>query len=660
MPYRKLENFRITKKIDEKFCYTSYEAIDKNSEEPICLKLLDPELNDDKDTVFNFINGARVAKKLNNPNIFKILSYGTDETFHFIASEPIEYRPLTDLVLDTFSLSLEDLLRIFTNIAETLRYAHLNGLIHGILNPKSIYVNSQCDVKIDDFGFNWLVPEVFQRDTKDSRFLAQYIAPEYYKTPELIDGQGDIYSLGIILFETLNGKAPFQGDALPEIQVQHLKGRLPRLDYSSLNLPDELDNIIKHSLSRFKEQRYSNLNQFLDALTELNEKYADVPEGWEKKTVSAEQESRVKVPVTEAGSKFSVSKVVAGGALLLALSVAVIFGINRFWGEATPNLSNSETHLSPETNGTPVSEAEQEPATADSMVMDEEEEKIAPEESEAPEYQNGIVADTEKGVQQPSERPAVKSEAPSEAAAKPEPEPAPARVTMVVTSDNIPVEANVFLDDRFIGKTDRNGKFMVGDLEQGKTYAARVVKDGYNEESKTFTPSGSTSSLEFDIEPKQNVYGTLIIDAVPNADSVYVGGKRYRGETPLELRLHWGEHQVRLVNTKLNKEWQQTVNLKVGQVMRLKHDFTQVEYGRVAISLSNAHEFGFGYVYVDGKLWEDKHNTTPIELRLPVGVHTIEVKRDGFTASPSEVRVKVEENATKRVSFTFSKAEGAN
>lgn len=653
MAYRKLENFRITQKVEKKFCYTAYEAIDKNTEEPIYLKLLDPELNDDKDTVFNFINGARVARKLDNPNICKILSYGTDENFHFIASEPIPYRRLTDLILDTFSLSLPDLLLIFTNIAETLRYAHLNGLIHGILNPQSIYVNSDCDIKIDDFGFNWLVPEVFRKDTKASRFLAQYIAPEYYKTPELIDGQGDIYSLGILLFEILSGKAPFQGEALPEIQVQHLKGRLPRLDYASLNLPDELDTIIKHSLSRFKEQRYSNLNQFLDALTTLKEKYADVWQGWDEKTgPPAPKSTSAKIPAVDSVSKFRIFKVIAGGVILLSLLVAVIFGVNRFWSEASPPGAQNQPALSTETNGTPGSADEPHSPAADSLVTEDPEQQ-EPEESSDPGYRNGVAADAEQ-------KPASRPEARAQPSAEPEPEPAPARVTMVVTSNNAPVEASIYLDDRFIGKTDRNGRFMLGELERGKTYSARVVKDGYTEETKAFTPSGATSSVNFDLKPKQNVYGTLIVDAVPHADSVFVGGKLHKGELPLQLRLHWGEHQVRLVNTRLNKEWQQTVELRVGQVMRLKHDFTQVEYGKVAVALNNAHEFGFGYVYVNGELWQEKHNTTPIELRLPVGVHTIAVKRDGFTASPPEVKVEVEENTTKRVAFTFSKAGGAN
>lgn len=663
MAYRKLENFRITKKLEQKFCYTVYEAVDKSSDEPICLKLLDPELNDDKELVFNFINGARVAKKLDNPNILKILSYGTDENFHFIASEPIEYQPLTALISDDFALSLQDLIRIFSGIAQTLRYAHLNGLIHGVLNPKSIHVNADCDVKIDDFGFNWLIPQVLQRDTKEARYLAQYIAPEYYKTPELIDGQGDIYALGMILYEMLNGSAPFQGEALAAIQVQHLKGRFPRLNYADMNLPDAIGNVLQNSVSRFKEQRYSNLNQFLDALGELKQKYVDVPEALEDKPSAKSKSASRSVPIPGPSDKPSVRKAVFGGAVLLVLLVAIIFGINRFTAESPPAVSERESQAQQEThaeitNGRPEPTETNGTPTVDSLSTVEGETEDPGESST--EGRNGAIPDVEKVVSRPpeppvDEQPETRTTAPSE-----ERSPEPARVTMVVTSNEIPVEANIFLDDRFIGKTDRNGRLLLGDLEQGKSYSARVVKDGYTAVSKNFTPGSSTSSINFDIEPKQNIFGILILDAVPNVDSVYVDGKFYRRSTPIELRLPWGEHKVRFVNSELNEVWEQTVELKAGQVMRLKHDFTQVEYGKVAVSLTNAHQFGFGYVYVDSELWEDKHNTTPIELKLPVGVHTIAVKREGFSANPEEVRIKIDKNTTKRVSFTFTKSEGTN
>jgi hypothetical protein len=238
---------------------------------------------------------------------------------------------------------------------------------------------------------------------------------------------------------------------------------------------------------------------------------------------------------------------------------------------------------------------------------------------------------------------------------KPAAPPQAAKVTVMVHSQNQPVEAFVFIDNQFRGKTNAQGFFEVPGLETNKTYTIKISKEGHATLTRQFTALEKTPVLNFDISARPEIYGALILEALPKADSIFVDGKLYKGQTPLQLNLPWGDHKVRFVNTSLNKSHEQTVSLKVGEVQRVKHSFVQAEFGKVAVSLKNAAQYGFGYVYVNGKLWEGAPNTTPLELSLPVGTHTIEVRRDGFNAVPKDIIVTVEKDQTKFVSFTILK-----
>ncbi len=231
-----------------------------------------------------------------------------------------------------------------------------------------------------------------------------------------------------------------------------------------------------------------------------------------------------------------------------------------------------------------------------------------------------------------------------------------ASARFTVRAKNKPLEeAFVFINDDFKGRTDKNGYLKIESLKPNQSYTARVTKKGYTTVARRFTASENSSTLSFDIKPKMEIFGTLILDPQPKADSVLVDDKLYRGNPPLKLTLPWGEHRVRFVNKSLNKSWEKVVNLKVGQVLRVKYDFVKAEFGKVAVSLKNAAEFGFGYVYVDGKLWEEKPNTTPVEISLSAGSHTIEVRRKGFSSVPRDIIVEVKKGETKYVAFTLMK-----
>jgi len=188
----------------------------------------------------------------------------------------------------------------------------------------------------------------------------------------------------------------------------------------------------------------------------------------------------------------------------------------------------------------------------------------------------------------------------------------------------------------------------------------RVSKEGYTSATQKLLVAANMPQQAFDLKARTDVFGTIILDAIPRADEIYIDGVLHKGRTPTKVSLKHGQHTIKLVSSQLNATWEQKVDLKIGQILRVKHDFTKADKGIIAVSLKNAAQFGFGYVYVDGRRWEKGHNTTPLELKLTVGSHTIELKRPGFNAIPKDVIIKVEKGQTKYVSFTFTRIKQDN
>jgi hypothetical protein len=232
----------------------------------------------------------------------------------------------------------------------------------------------------------------------------------------------------------------------------------------------------------------------------------------------------------------------------------------------------------------------------------------------------------------------------------------PARAILSVSSNNAPVVADVFLDNSRLGVTDRAGRFEIVIVMVGRQYQIKVVSDGYQTLTRTVTIAQKIESLVFDLKRDPKLWGEIVIDVSPDTDSILVDNQLHSGTMPLRLPVRTGAHTVRLVNTRLQEVSEQRVNIAAAETVNIDHQFA-IETGKVAVSLENVEEYGFGYVYVDGEIWRGQQNTTPIVVELPVGPHTVSVKRDGFQNRPDQFEVITEKGQTKYVSFTLIKLE---
>lgn len=724
----KLYQFTINDKIGQKLCYTLYDATDQTNNRRVFLKVLDEKLSRHENHVYNFLSHAKILQSMDNPNICRIYHYGGDLGNYYIATEAVDFEPISSLIQNEFSLSVEHVIEIFSRIGKTLRQAHLNGVIHGALNPNNIFIDSDGSIKIDDLGMSWYVRDILKVSNEESLHLAQYIAPDFYKPNGKIDGRVDLYSLGIILIQMLTGQPPFAGSSLLTIQDLHKKGDLPDLNSTLLDVPEELETIVQRSVNPNSERRFHNFKEYVDTLERLKKQvlrfsYSQMGSYQEKEEFSyviaaakdyftTEDEPDEPIVETKAPSVVMVQggKILSGlgtivtsrnfilsGVALLVILSLVFIGSNEFPLPFDPHPDSEMTSTgteSPLVSGVQPPDmfprrdeasghdreatdiVDRTPADLDGkgpvlalnrseslnpMTSPESKDLVKPRGTRT----TGVESRNEpskakKATKTTADRPTTvndKVKAGPKPAAQ-ENEPTRANVVTAklrVRSNKKPLEAFVFIDDKFRGKADENGSLELSGLAPNKSYTARISKEGYTTVSRRFTTRQNPVVLAFDLRPKLDISGTVILDVQPKADSILVDGKLYREQTPFELTLPWGEHRVRFVNNRLNKSWDQVVNLKVGQVLRVKHNFAQAEFGKVAVSVKNAAEFGFGYLYVDGKPWPGKPNTTPVQISLPVGLHTIEIRRDGFNAIPRDIIMVVAKQETKYVSFTLTK-----
>jgi serine/threonine-protein kinase len=265
MSFPHIENFRILRKICKKLCFTLYEAVDIMSEKRIFLKVLDEKFSADGIYIYDFLNGARLSSLLKSKQICKVYDYGKVNDHYIIVSEPIDAKPLSLFVHEEFPIPLKKVVDVVSEIANVLRFAHLRGIVHGLLNPCSIFVADDGSIKIDDFCFHWIVPHLCNLDGTEALYLSYYVSPECYQGTVNIDGRSDIYSLGIILLQILTDDLPFYGEA-PVSKNMNLPISTSSLCDLSLNYPERLEKIITKSLNKNSENRFWNMKDFIEEL----------------------------------------------------------------------------------------------------------------------------------------------------------------------------------------------------------------------------------------------------------------------------------------------------------------------------------------------------------------------------------------------------------
>jgi serine/threonine protein kinase/Flp pilus assembly protein TadD len=245
-----------------------YRVEDKKTREEVALKILKAEIIEDKETVERFSNELKLARKIAHRNVCKMYHLAEIEGIHYLTMEYIPGEDLKSLIRMSGQMGIGTAVNIARQIGEGLAEAHRQVVIHRDLKPKNIMVDKKGTARIMDFG----IAHSFEAEdfTKGgyAEGTPEYMSPEQVEGKKL-DQRTDIYSLGLIIYEMVTGRVPFKGDT-PYIVGMKQKNELPAspLEFNA-QVPKSLASMILKCLEKDREKRYSNVEELLRDLKEI-------------------------------------------------------------------------------------------------------------------------------------------------------------------------------------------------------------------------------------------------------------------------------------------------------------------------------------------------------------------------------------------------------
>ena len=312
-----------------------YKVFDTDIREKIALKLLRPELALDRETIERFSNELKLARKISHRNVCRMFDLGKAEDTTFITMEFVPGEDLKKFIRKSGQLGAGRAVSIAKQVCEGLAEAHHLGVIHRDLKPQNIMVDEDGNVRIMDFGIARSMTSKGRTGPGVMIGTPEYMSPEQVEGKD-VDPRADIYSLGIILYEMLTGRVPFEGDTAFAIGVKH-KSETPR-DPRSLNaqIPLDLGRLVLKCLEKDKEKRYQSADELRAQLESI-----------ERGLPTTEKVVPQRTPLTsrEITLQLSLKKIlvpaVAAGAVVIAAVMLVWHPWSRGTPAAAPRIANS-------------------------------------------------------------------------------------------------------------------------------------------------------------------------------------------------------------------------------------------------------------------------------------------------------------------------------
>jgi len=235
---------------------------------PVALKIPHEQLLHDPSFRSRFLREGHLGTQLHHPNIVRVLEAGEEAERPFIAMELVEGRTLRDLIAATGDLPLDRALDITRQVAEALDYAHAKGVTHRDLKPENLMVDRSGVVRVMDFGLARL------SDAPGLTASSVFLGTPAYAAPEAISGvpadhRQDLYALGLVLFELLQGRAPHAGSSPLEQLRAHLDGRFPTRDELERPVPEPVWELLSDLVARDPDDRPASAQQVLVRLRDL-------------------------------------------------------------------------------------------------------------------------------------------------------------------------------------------------------------------------------------------------------------------------------------------------------------------------------------------------------------------------------------------------------
>lgn len=240
-----------------------YKAKDLTLGRFVAIKVLKPEFSEDVGFVTKFRTEAQSAAALQHPNIVNIYDVGSENGLHYIVMEYVEGITLKTYIEKKGQLSFKEAVSIAIQVGRGIEAAHNNQIIHRDIKPQNIMISTEGKVKVMDFGI--------ARAASSNTISSDVMGSVHYSSPEqarngFVDGKSDIYSLGIVMYEMVTGRVPFDGDTTVAVAIQHLQEEMVKPSAYAPNLPISMEKIILKCTQKNPDRRYENMSALLSDL----------------------------------------------------------------------------------------------------------------------------------------------------------------------------------------------------------------------------------------------------------------------------------------------------------------------------------------------------------------------------------------------------------
>lgn len=243
-----------------------YKGIDLLLERPVAIKILNESFSKDNAFVSRFKGEAQAAGKLNHSHIVNMYDVGCDEGYHYIIMEYVEGEILKEYIQENGKLSVEESVKIAIAIAEGLEQAHSMGIVHCDIKPHNIMITPNGNIKVTDFGIARAI-----NSSQTLMYTTSVMGSAHYLSPEQasgksINGTSDIYSLGVVLYEMLTGKVPYEGESPISVALKHVNEQaIPPSRYNP-GIPPLLEAAVMKALAKNPGRRFTSITEMISDL----------------------------------------------------------------------------------------------------------------------------------------------------------------------------------------------------------------------------------------------------------------------------------------------------------------------------------------------------------------------------------------------------------
>ena len=258
-----LGGYRIVEQIGLGGMATVYKAYQPSMDRYVALKILSTHLTQDPAFVKRFLQEAKVIARLEHVHILPVHDHGEEDGYLYLVMRFIEAGTLKDRLAQG-PLSLEEMRRIVTQVGSALDYAHRQGVVHRDLKPSNVLVDPQGDCYLTDFGIAKMIEGTLGLTGSSMIGTPHYMAPEQGQSLK-VDQRADIYAMGVVIYEMVTGRVPFDAETPMAVALKHITEPLPMPRRIRPDLPEEVERVILKAMAKDPADRYQSMHDLATA-----------------------------------------------------------------------------------------------------------------------------------------------------------------------------------------------------------------------------------------------------------------------------------------------------------------------------------------------------------------------------------------------------------